>query len=341
MSFWDKVKKGAKGAANLAKKTGKSITFVDAYHNRKEAKILRTEADSLQEETIRENEWRKDRANQELEEFGSVRLGALQTTVKVFLDYLKIMKYNYNEKTYHLGGSVSLTTNDIDSLKRIDMNASEALSATAVASTAAAAAIQGVPTAVTSLVTRYAIASTGTAIADLHGAAATNAVMAWLGGGSIASGGGGMAAGAAVLQGIVGVSPGIAALASLSIVATVHFSRKLTAAQEYHSQVLVNREKAEAAWDLMDRILERADELKEVTLALEERIIDQLEYMEPLIYDFNTADPYYVETFKQTAMMVKSMSEISQVPIINEKGYVSEESRLQIQQVNTILNREL
>jgi len=144
-----------------------------------------------------------------------------------------------------------------------------------------------------------------------------------------------------VLEGIVGVSTGIVALASLGIVASVHYSRKLTSAQEYHSQVLVNREKAEAAWDLIDRILERADELKEVTLALEERIIDQLEYMEPLIYDFNTTDPYYVETFKQTALMVKSMSEISQVPIINEKGYVSEESRLQIQQVNTILNREL
>jgi len=341
MKLWDKVKKGAEGAANLAKKAGKVVTGVQAYQDRKKANHLRSEADTLQEETLREDERRKDIANQELEEFGSVRLGALQSTVKVFLGYLKIMKYNYNEKTYHLGGSVSLTTNDIDSLKRIDMNASEALSATAVASTAAAAAIQGVPTAVTSLVTHYAMASTGTAIAELHGAAATNAVMAWLGGGSIASGGGGMAAGAAVLEGIVGVSTGIVALASLGIVASVHYSRKLTSAQEYHSQVLVNREKAEAAWDLIDRILERADELKEVTLALEERIIDQLEYMEPLIYDFNTTDPYYVETFKQTALMVKSMSEISQVPIINEKGYVSEESRLQIQQVNTILNREL
>lgn len=341
MKLWDKVKKGAEGAANLAKKAGKVVTGVKAYHDRKEAKHLCSEADTLQEETLREDEWRKDIANQELEEFGSVRLGALQSTVKVFLGYLKIMKYNYNEKTYHLGGSVSLTTNDIDSLKRIDMNASEALSATAAAGTAAAAAIQGVPSAVTYLVGRYALASTGTAIAKLHGAAATNAIMAWLGGGSLASGGGGMAAGAAVLEGIVGVSTGIVALASLGIVASVHYSKKLTAAQEYHSQVLVNREKAEAAWDLMDRILERADELKEVTLALEERIIDQLEYMEPLIYDFNTTDPYYVETFKQTALMVKSMSEISQVPIINEKGYVSEESRLQIQQVNTILNREL
>ncbi|MFC0308419.1 hypothetical protein ACFFHK_01705 [Gallibacterium trehalosifermentans] len=42
-------------------------------------------------------------------------------------------------------------------------------------------------------------ASTGTAIGTLHGAAATNATLAWLGGGPIAAGGGGIAAGTLVL----------------------------------------------------------------------------------------------------------------------------------------------
>ncbi|WP_019895936.1 hypothetical protein [Hydrogenovibrio halophilus] len=46
-------------------------------------------------------------------------------------------------------------------------------------------------------------ASTGTAIGSLSGAAATNATLAWLGGGSLASGGLGMAGGAAVLGGVV------------------------------------------------------------------------------------------------------------------------------------------
>jgi hypothetical protein len=48
-----------------------------------------------------------------------------------------------------------------------------------------------------------AAASTGTAISTLTGAAATNATLAWLGGGSIAAGGGGMALGTMVLGGIV------------------------------------------------------------------------------------------------------------------------------------------
>lgn len=48
-----------------------------------------------------------------------------------------------------------------------------------------------------------ATASTGTAISTLSGAAATNATLAWLGGGSLAAGGGGMALGSMVLGGIV------------------------------------------------------------------------------------------------------------------------------------------
>lgn len=48
-----------------------------------------------------------------------------------------------------------------------------------------------------------ATASTGTAISTLSGAAATNATLAWLGGGSLAAGGGGMALGTMVLGGIV------------------------------------------------------------------------------------------------------------------------------------------
>ncbi len=50
-----------------------------------------------------------------------------------------------------------------------------------------------------------ATASTGTAISSLSGAAATNAALAWLGGGSLAAGGGGMAAEAVVLGAIAAV----------------------------------------------------------------------------------------------------------------------------------------
>lgn len=55
------------------------------------------------------------------------------------------------------------------------------------------------PTAAMGIATTFGVASTGTAISALSGAAATNAALAWLGGGALAAGGGGMAAGNAFL----------------------------------------------------------------------------------------------------------------------------------------------
>ena len=73
------------------------------------------------------------------------------------------------------------------------------------------------PTVAMGVATTFGVASTGTAISALSGAAATNAALAWLGGGAIWAGGGGMAAGSAflALAGPVGW-----AIAGLSVVAS-------------------------------------------------------------------------------------------------------------------------
>ena len=72
------------------------------------------------------------------------------------------------------------------------------------------------PTAAMGIATTFGVASTGTAISALSGAAA-NAALAWLGGGALAVGGGGMAAGSAflALAGPVGWT-----IAGLSIIAS-------------------------------------------------------------------------------------------------------------------------
>ena len=60
-------------------------------------------------------------------------------------------------------------------------------------------------------------ASTGAAISTLNGAAATNATLAWLGGGTIAAGGGGVAAGTAILT-AVSTGGAVVAIAGLGII---------------------------------------------------------------------------------------------------------------------------
>ncbi|MGL3805664.1 hypothetical protein ACSYDW_06155 [Paeniglutamicibacter sp. R2-26] len=65
--------------------------------------------------------------------------------------------------------------------------------------TTGAAVASMAPTAAIWVATTFGTASTGTAISTLSGAAATNATLAWLGGGALAAGGGGTAAGSALL----------------------------------------------------------------------------------------------------------------------------------------------
>lgn len=88
--------------------------------------------------------------------------------------------------------------------------------------TGAAVATLG-PTAAMALATTFGTAATGTAISALSGVAATNAALAWIGGGAIAVGGGGMAAGSAILAmaGPIGW-----AIGGITIGATSLFVRK-------------------------------------------------------------------------------------------------------------------
>lgn len=64
----------------------------------------------------------------------------------------------------------------------------------------------GTPAAVSGLVATFGTAGTGTAISSLSGAAAANATLAWLGGGTLVAGGLGIAGGAIVVgaMGVVG-----------------------------------------------------------------------------------------------------------------------------------------
>lgn len=72
-------------------------------------------------------------------------------------------------------------------------------------------------TAVTIAATLGATASTGTAIGSLSGAAATNAALAWLGGGTLAAGGGGVAAGTAIVS-AVSTGGAVVAIAGVGII---------------------------------------------------------------------------------------------------------------------------
>ena len=65
--LWDKI-------GNFTVKAAKTVSGVQAYQDRKEAKLLKEEANELYQETIKENERRRSIANDALTAFGKLRL---------------------------------------------------------------------------------------------------------------------------------------------------------------------------------------------------------------------------------------------------------------------------
>ena len=149
---------------------------------------------------------------------------------------------------------------DDPALRRIEDAAAATVKATGLSGVAGAAAASGTYAGMAT----WGTASTGTAIATLHGAALSNATLAALGGGSLATGGGGIAAGTAVLGGI--------AAAPVILVGGVvywHRGRKLLA------QAKTNAEELDAAIAKLDADRVRIDRVR----ALVSRLVDAAEVL--------------------------------------------------------------
>jgi hypothetical protein len=155
--------------------------------------------ESLQEELTtlnEEHEKRRIEVNNLLEKVIEIKKEAV-ITVKKTQKILKNVSIKQRDLINEELGSENYTLDKIDA----------SITAGDTAISATKGAVAGVSTALGTwaLVGTFGVASTGTAIGTLSGAAASNAILAWLGGGSIAAGGGGIAAGSVVLGGLVAI----------------------------------------------------------------------------------------------------------------------------------------
>lgn len=116
-------------------------------------------------------------------------------------------------------------------------------------------------------------ASTGVAIEGLVGVAATNATLAWLGGGALSAGGFGMAGGMALLGGLV-AGP---ALTVVGFAAASQAEEALTNAHEYDANVDVICEKLDAGIAILKKSQKRVTEVTNGLHALEDRLIEEIE----------------------------------------------------------------
>jgi hypothetical protein len=110
----------------------------------------------------------------------------------------------------------------------------------------------------------------------LGAAAAWNATLAWLGGGSLAAGGGGMALGTLVLGGIT-VGP---ALMIGGFVVAGQGEKALTKARQYEAEVNTKIAKLNALPDDLRQVQRRITEVRDVVKRLDTRAIEGLKKLE-------------------------------------------------------------
>lgn len=165
-----------------------------------------------------------------------------------------------------------------------------------------------------------ATASTGTAISSLSGVAATNATLAWLGGGSLAAGGGGMALGTAVLGGIV-AGPALAIFG--------YFMGKK--GEEALNNARSNREQARTISADADRAVTQLDAIGQVTLlanstisAVTTRLRRAVRELEHVIAnegeDFGAFSSASRDTVFRTVKFAQLIKALIDTPILDEAG---------------------
>ncbi|WP_278183374.1 hypothetical protein [Vibrio misgurnus] len=179
-------------------------------------------------------------------------------------------------------------------------------------------------------------ASTGTAIGTLSGAAATNATLAWLGGGSLAAGGYGMAGGMMVLGGVV-------AGPVLAVGGMIMASKAEAAKEDAYS----NLDKARLASEQMKEakvatsgIRLRFDEINKALRSLELRFQPLLQSLNELV-ESNTNYSAYSEEDRKGVMIAASTAKVLknllEAPIIDNEGTLTPESRKVLEETAIII----
>lgn len=252
---------------------------VDAYSDNKEADSLRRKATRKFDKAQTNLEQAKAKCNSQLETLGQLRLELLQQRIGRFVSlYREISGSDVRvQDLKQLGqlGAISFSKDELDEMQVQSSAASEVLAAGVSTLSSGVLAAMGSYGAVT----MFASASTGTAISTISGVAATNATLAWFGGGSLAAGGLGIAGGTAVLGGIVAapvLAVGGMLLAAKARENLAHARRNLAEAEEHVSEM-------KAARAILKAIIEVAGQFQDILKRLDGRLTLVLDDLEAVI----------------------------------------------------------
>lgn len=259
-----------------------------------------------------------------LRRLGEEKMFVLSSTVTEFLDtFQKIKNVDFRESE----GLEELKKLHIDETTFTEMRAlvnfAGSIAGGTIAGTAGGALVAfGAFGAAQAL----AAASTGTAIASLSGAAATNATLAFFGGGSLAAGGLGMAGGVAVLGGLV-AGP---ALMVMGLVAG-------NAAKKNLEKAYTNRAEAIQIASQMQTGSLQCETIRRRTYMFYNLLARLDTYFLPLIYrmeeivdkegmDYRKYASDSKKTIASCASVAVSVKSVLDTPLLTDDGLLTEES---------------
>ncbi|MBP6739462.1 MAG: hypothetical protein KA146_05705 [Leptospiraceae bacterium] len=186
-------------------------------------------------------------------------------------------------------------------------------------------------------------ASTGTAISTLAGAAASNATLAWLGGGALSVGGLGVAGGTMVLGGIV-VGP---ALAVGGFFLAGKSEQALSDAINYENETKQAIEKMNRGKSVLSAINLRIHEIIDITTKVNAKLSENIKYLKDIDtklgekkeYETKDLEESDLKTLFITFSLAKSLKSILEVPILNNDGKVSDKSKETCSEIQSTMEK--
>ena len=301
------------GAVALGSAAFGALAGVSGVADMNEAKGIGERAQERHEYAVSQLKADWEATNKLAEEYGQLQLDVIMRTIGRFIAFIeRIGQRNKKSEKEFLEGLDGISVQQIKEYKAAAIEAEQFFKGGAKAIVAATAGYGGGM----GLATSVGVASTGTLIGSLSGAAAWNATLAWLGGGSIAAGGGGMALGSLVLGGIT-VGP---AVLIGGFVLAGEGEKALTKAQEYEAQVNTAIAKIEEAKEFLQQVKRRITELSNLVESLNTHAVVGLNELESQATFDKNRD---ASKFQKVGLLIKALAEIMKTPVLDSVGQLN------------------
>lgn len=302
---------------------------VIAGFDQKEANRTNERADSIVEDASKKIDICRKNCGTAIDDLGKRKIQILDKSVKPFIvEFEKLNHVEFSESK----GLNELQKMVLDQEKFTELKELQSM-ATSMAGGLASGAIAGAITAFGAYGAAGALAtaSTGTAIASLCGAAATNATLAFFGGGSLAAGGLGMAGGTVVLGGLV-AGP---TLAVLGFVVGAKASANKDKAYANLSKAKEFKEEMDAASSLCIGIRKRCAMFNRFLLSLDSVFEPLIYEMKQIIVNKGTDFRYFSSEEKkivaESMAIAGALKAILDTPILDDAGNLTTESEKMVE----------